>query len=811
MLKNYFKIAYRNLWRNKVFSAINIFGLAIGIATCLVIMLFVAHELSYDRFHEKADRIVRVVFRGSVQGEQMNEAHVMPPVAQALLADYPEVQEATRLRWMGSPKITYGDKTFRKNSLAFADSNFFQVFTLPLLQGDPATALVRPNTLVISQTTARNYFGNEDPIGKVLHFGDWKESFTVSGVMADIPANSHFQTDILASMGSFPDARDPSWMVSEFYTYLVLPAGYDYKKLEAKLPQVVEKYMGPQLQQAMGISLAQFQEAGNSLGLFLQPLTSIHLHSDLMSALEPGGDIRYVYIFSAIALFMLLIACINFMNLSTAGASKRAKEVGVRKVLGSGQGQLVGQFLTESTMLSLLALLLALVFVKAALPIFNELSGKSLSLQWGSNLWLLPGLLGFGLLVGILAGSYPAFFLSSFKPVAVLKGSISSAAGGRGKKSLSLRSGLVIFQFCISIALIIGTTVVYQQLQYIQNKKLGYEKDQVLVLPEGWLLGKHAEVFRQLLLQDPRVVSVSISGYLPAGPSWNNNFFVFPNDDASRGVKTLRYEIDDQYIPTLGIEMVTGRNFSTAFGADSTGIILNETAAKALGWEQDALGHTLTSSTNDGERHSFRVIGVVKDFHFKSLHERIAPLVMVRGNANGSVIAKVATEDVSGLLASVKEKWTELSGGEPFDYSFLDERFSQTYESERRVGSMLSIFAGLTIFVACLGLFGLATFTAEQRTKEIGIRKVLGADVTDIVALLSKDFLKLVLIAALIAFPLAWWAMHKWLEDFAYRIDIPLWAFLAASVIAMLLAFLTIGYRAVKAARANPVKNLRTE
>lgn len=813
MLKNYIKIAFRNLWRSKVFSAINLFGLALGIATCLVIMLFVLDELSYDRFHEKADRIVRVVLKGSIQGEKMNEAHVMPPVAQALLADYPEVEEGTRLRRMGTPKVMYGEQTFRKNSLAFVDSNFFQVFTLPLLNGDPSTALTRPNTLVISQSTAQNFFGNEDPMGKVLHLNDRKERYTITGVMEDIPANSHFHFDLFASMASFPEAQNPSWMVSEFFTYLVLPESYDHKKLEAKLPQAVEKYIGPQLQQGMGISMAQFKEAGNELGLILQPLTSIHLHSDLMHELGPGGDMRYVYIFSAIALFMLLIACINFMNLSTAGASKRAKEVGVRKVLGSGQRQLVVQFLTEAMLLSLVALLLGLVFVELSLPFFNDLAGKSLSLslQYLANPWVLPALLFFGLFVGVLAGSYPAFFLSSFKPVSVLKGSGPLAIGTPGNNSLSLRSGLVVFQFCVSIGLIIGTMVVYEQLAYIQEKKLGYEKDQVLILPDAGLLGDKAEVFRQQLLRDLRVQSVSTSGYLPAGPSYNNNFMIIPNDDVSRQVKTLRYDVDDQYIPTLGLEMVAGRSFSMEFGQDSEAIILNETAAEALGWKEDAIGKTITNTNNEGKKQSFQIIGLVRDFHFRSLHERISPLVMVLGNSRGSIIAKVETKDMGALLASVEQEWSALSSEEPFEYSFMDERFRQTYEAERNTGRMLGVSTGLTIFVACLGLFGLATFTAEQRRKEIGIRKVLGAETATIVALLSKDFLKLVLVAAVIAFPLACYAMHKWLEDFAYRIDIPLWVFLAAGVVAATIAFLTISYQAIKAASANPISNLRTE
>lgn len=811
MFRNYLTIALRNLWRNKAFSAINISGLAIGIATCLIIMLFVQNELSYDRYNEKADRMVRVVFRGLVQGQKMNEAMVMPPTAQTLKADYPEVLEATRLRPYGSPRVTYGDKTFREGTFAYVDSNFFQVFTLPFLHGDKKTALVQPNTVVVTRAMADKYFGKEDPIGKVLNFKDWNTTYKITGVIDQVPANSHFHFDLFASMASLPEAKVPSWMTSEFHTYLVLPKGYDYKQLEAKLPQVVEKYMGPQLQQAMGMSLAQFRQKGNDIGLFLQPLTDIHLRSDLTLDLEPGGDIRYVYIFGAIALFMLLIACINFMNLSTAGASKRAKEVGIRKVLGSVKVELVKQFLLESILLTTFALLLAITFVKIVLPVFNNLAGKKLSLQLTANPWLLPGLLLFGLLVGVMAGSYPAFFLSSFKPVAVLKG---WGAPGKfistGRKSIGLRSGLVVFQFFVSVTLMVGTTVVYRQLRYIQNKELGYNKDQVLVLQETYWLGKNEEAFRRQLLQDPRVVNVSTSGYLPAGPTNNNNFFVYAEDNASQ-VKTLRYDVDYQYIPTLGMQLVAGRNFSKDFATDAAGVILNETAAKAFGWGNNALGHTITNANNQGEKVTYRIIGVVKDFHFKSLHERISPLVMVLGNNSGTVIVKVKTQDIADLLKRMKKQWGDFTADVPFSYSFLDDRFNDTYQSEQKIGRILALFAGLTIFVACLGLFGLATFTAEQRTKEIGIRKVLGATVTNIVGLLSKDFLKLVLIANLIAWPLAWWVMNQWLQDFAYRIEIDWWVFALAGVSALLIALFTVSFQAIKAAVANPVKSLRME
>ena len=809
MLRNYLKIAWRNLLRNRAFSVLNIAGLAIGIATCLIILLFVADELSYDRFHEKADRIVRVIFRASMQGQQLNEATVMPPVAQTLRADYPEVQEATRLRNYGMPRVSVGDKIFREDAFAFVDSNFFQVFSLPFVQGDAKTALVQPNTVVISQTAAERYFGNADPIGKTLTFKDLNATLKITGVIEPVPANSHFHIDLFASMANVPEARQTTWLQSGFYTYLVLPKGYDYRKLEAKLPQVVEKYMGPQLQQPFGMSYAQFRQKGNELGLFLQPLTDIHLHSDFANDLSPAGDVRYVYIFGAIALFMLLIACINFMNLSTASASKRAREVGIRKVMGSVRGELVGQFLLESILLTAVALGLGIGLVYLALPVFNELAGKNLSLNFNTHPALLPGLLGFGLLVGVLAGSYPAFFLSSFKPVAVLKGRVLS--GTNPGRNISLRSGLIVFQFFISITLTVCTTVVYRQLSYIQNKKLGYEKDQVLVLPETWMLGKGEAAFSQQLRQDPRVVSVSTSGYLPAGPSHDNNFFVYPDAQSAQLVKTLRYDVDDAYIPTLGMQLATGRNFSPQFGTDSTGVILNETAAKAFGWGSKALGHTITHSDNEGRKMTYRVIGVVRDFHFKSLHERISPLVMTLGNTAGTMIVKVKTQNIAGVLAALESNWKQFKAEGPFAYSFLDERFQATYRAEQKAGQILGIFAGLTIFVACLGLFGLATFTAEQRTKEIGVRKVLGASLISIVSLLSRDFLKLVLVAIVLAAPIAGYAMNRWLQDFAYRIDLEWWVFALAGLLAVGIALLTVSFQSVKAALMNPVKSLRSE
>lgn len=807
MFKNYLKIAFRNLWRNKSFSLINIIGLAIGMATCLIIMLFVNNELSYDKYNDKANQMYTVYFRGSVQGEKLNEASVMPPVAQTLKKDFPEVEAATRLRDYGKPKLIYGNKSFKEDAFAFVDSNFFQVFTLPLIEGNVKTALLEPNTVVITKAIAKKYFGNEDPMGKVIAFKDGNNTACkVTGVIDKVPVNANFHFELFASMSGLPEAREPTWMSSNFFTYIVLAKNYDYKKLEAKLPQVVEKYMAPQMLQALGQSLADFRKSGSDISFHLEPVTAIHLDPDFPNTLSQPGNMQNVYIFAAIAVFMLLIACINFMNLSTAGASKRSKEVGVRKVLGSPKAELVKQFLFESMIISTIALLLAVVLIYLALPAFNQLADKNLSLNFSEHLFLIPGLIVFILFTGILAGSYPAFYLSSFKPVSVLKGKFST-----GKKSIGLRSGLVVFQFFISILLIVSTTVVFKQLDYMQNKYVGYNKDQVLIIQDTWMLGKNQEIFYQKLKNDPRVENVTRSGYLPAGQSYNNNFFVSPEQNPGQLIKTLRYGVDENYIATLGINMLTGRNFSKDYTTDSSAVILNETAARALGWGDKAIGHHISHTDNRGRTDIYHVTGIVKDFNFRSLHERISPLVMTLEPNPSVLIAKLKTKDAASLITKLSKTWSSFGAEDAMSYSFLDDRFNNTYKAEQKTGTILGIFAGLTIFVACLGLFGLAMFTAQQRTKEIGIRKVLGASVTQVTSLLSKEFLKLVIIACVIAFPLSYWAMSKWLQDFAYRTDISWWIFALAGVIAIMIAVATICFQSIKAALANPVKSLRTE
>lgn len=806
MLSNYFKTITRSLWRNKVFSGINIAGLAIGMASCLIILLYLQRELTYDRFNEQADRMVRVLFRGTVQGEKMNEASVMPPVAQTLKDDYPEVEDATRLRDVGTPVVVCAEQPFRDCRVAYADANFFQVFTLPLLQGAAASVLQQPHTAVLSRTTAEKYFGTADALGKVIQIEGLEKACTVSGIMENIPENAHFHFDMLLAMSGLPEAQSNSWMTSNFFTYLVLAKGHDYRQLEARLPQTIEKYLGPQMQEQMGISLPDFRKQGNDLGLFLQPLTDIHLSTEIVNPLAPNGNIQYIYMFSAIALFILLIACINFMNLSTAAASRRAREVGVRKAVGSTQNALITQFLLESLLMTFLALALALGLVWLALPWFNKMIGVHLSLNVAKQPWLLPGLVAVGLLTTLLAGLYPAFFLSSFRPIAALKGK-----SGQQTNRFSLRSALVVFQFSISTILIISTIIVYQQVSYIQNKQLGYQKEQVLVLPNVGQLGAKADLYRQQLAQDPRVHSISISGYLPAGESFGNNFFLSPDYNPRQMIKTLRYDVDAHYLSTLGMELVAGRNFAPDTYNDSSAAILNESAVKAFGFEKDALRHTVTHALDGKSPRRLTVIGVVRDFHFRSLHEPISPLVMILGENNGNIIIKADTKDLSGLLAVAKKQWEALVADTPFVYSFMDERFQQTYLTEQKTGLMLEIFSILTIFVACLGLLGLAMYSTEQRRKEIGIRKVLGASAAGIMGLLAKDFLKLVVVSIVIASPIAWYFMQRWLSDFAYRIEMKGWMFVLAGATAVLVAFLTVGFQSAKAALADPVKSLKSE
>ena len=799
MFKNYIKIAWRNIIINKGISSINISGLAIGIASCLIIMLFVTDELSYDKFNVKADQIVRVVFRAKVNSEEIKEGVVMAPVAQTLKQEFPEVLDATRIRNFGTPTITVENQSYSEGKLAFVDANFFDVFTLPIIDGDQQNNLQEVNTAVITKAQAQKLFGTSNAVGKFFYMEGYEQPFTITGIIEEVPKNSHFHFDIFTSMVGFEESKSDSWFNSEFNTYLILKKGSDYKNLQTKLPKIIEKYMGPQMQEKMGVPFSEFTKE-NKLGFVLQPLTDIHLHSDnsSYSELEPGGDIKYVYIFSAIALFMLLIACINFMNLSTAAAGKRAKEVGIRKVLGSNRSQLLQQFLLESFIATVIAMLLAGIILVISLPFYNQLSGKELQVDFLLQPVIIGTLLLLTILISLLAGGYPAFFLSSFKPISALKNKFLSSGSNKG-----IRSGLVVFQFVISAGLIFSTIIVNQQMNYIQNKNLGYDKDQILVITESYLLGNDQDAFQEALLKNPKIFNLTHSAFVPAGPTDNNIAPIFIGGEFNRRMPV--YNIDDQYLPTMGMKLVSGRNFSKEFGADSTNVIINQSASNILGFGEDALGKTITVAES-----KLTVIGVVKDFHFKSLHQTIGPLLMMY-NPYGGLIIKAKTKDMASLISDTESLWNSFNSKETFGYDLLDESYRKTYIKEQKMGTILNIFALLTIFVACMGLFGLVTFTAEQRFKEIGVRKVLGSTVLEIVTMLSKDFLKLVIISFLIAFPIGFYLMNRWLESFAYRIEIRWYIFLLAGLITMLIAFLTIGWKSYRAATMNPVNALKNE
>lgn len=806
MIRNYLKIARRNLNRQKVSTGINVVGLAIGLATCILITLYVQNELSYDRYNEKADRIFRVGLKFRLNGKEIGGRSLGQNAARDLRQEFPEVVKATRIReW--SEFVSYQTTSFRQDNLLLADSTFFDVFTIPFLKGNPNQALKEPNTVVLTEQTARKYFGNQDPIGKVLSFGSDKRPYRITGVVRNVPANSHFHFDMLATLVGRDETIDWSgWLYNiNYQTYLLLPEHYDYKQLEAKLPQLAEKQIGSEIQKWLKLTPKQFRARGDSFGVFLQPLTDIHLYSKDESS--PGGNIMYVYVLTAIAVFMLLIACVNFMNLSTATAVRRSREVGVRKVLGSVKGQLQQQFLIESVLLTMVALLVGLLLVGLALPLFNQLTDKTLTMDLLTNPAVATGLVAGTVLVGLLAGSYPAFYLASFKPVFVLKGRITAGHG-----SFNLRSGLVVFQFFITVSMIIATLTADRQLRYMQAQNVGYNREQVLVIHDTNMLRHNESVFRDKIIQSPQVVMGSISGQVPVGRTNMDNTTVRAKENPDQGVMSRFYFVDPEYIPTLGIRVVQGRNFSKNIPGDASAVILNETAVQALGWQKNPIGRELIGHTDDKGVHIiYRVVGVVSDFHFESLRQEIGPLVMFSGRNSGNILVKTRTEKLSHLLASLRQQWESFSPSAPFSYSFLDDRYEQVYVSEQKTEQVLTLFSGLTIFIACLGLFGLATYTAEQRTKEIGVRKVLGASVGSVVTLLSKDFIKLILIALVLASPVAWWGMTQWLNEFAYKVTIDWWIFALAGLLAIGIALLTVSFQSIKAAMMDPVKSLRSE
>lgn len=809
MFSNYLKIAWRNLLKNKTFSLINIIGLASGLACFILITLYIIDELSYDRYHEKADRTYRINSDIRFGGTDLIMAVSADPMGATLKKDYPQVEQFTRIYASEGSKLFKKDNAFiTEDRVVYADSTLFDVFTFPAIAGDTKTALNEPNTVVITESTAKKYFGSvEAAVGKTMECNDERNRlYKVTAVIKDIPKNSHFIFDMFLSMDNV-EYNFNTFLSHNFHTYIVLKEGTDYKAFQKNFVQVIDKYILPEAKQFMQIeSMNDFEKTGNRLSYSLIPLTDIHLRSERNVELGVNGSMDYVYIFGAVALFILLIACINFMNLSTARSASRAKEVGIRKVLGTEKKSLIRQFLAESTLTSFIALLLAVAFTWLALNWFNDLAGK----EFRINDLLKPGFFVFLLLlpiaVGLVAGSYPAFFLSSFKPITVLKGKINT-----GFSKSNLRSSLVVFQFFTTILLITGTIVIYKQLNYIQTTKIGFNKDQVLVVDNPSMSQSTAESFRAEVSKLSSVKSSSFASFLPvSNSSRNDNTWSTESVmNEKNGFNMQNWRIDYDYIPTLGMEIIKGRNFSPQYGGDSSALIINESTAALIG-PGDPIGKKLYSSAGNTPV-TYTVIGVVKNFNFESLRKNVGPLCFRLGNNRYSTAFRVDTKDMKNFLAQVETKFKALAPGMPFNYTFLDESFDRMYRDEQRIGKVAFSFSFLAILIACLGLFGLAAYMAEQRTKEIGIRKVLGASVSGIVQMLSKDFVKLVLIACVFALPLAWWAMNEWLQNFAYRVNIGWWVFAAAAVIALIIAVLTVSSQAVKAALTNPVKSLRNE
>ena len=800
MFRNYLKIAFRSIKKHKGYSFINISGLAIGMAVCILILMWVLNELSYDKFHEKADRICRVTMDLEV-GSTLHTPVTLTAVGPALVRDFPEVIYSTRMLPPNRVAVKYEDKLFQEARVGYAENAVFDIFTFPFVSGDPKTALEAPYTVVITESMAEKYFGDEDPLGKILRFNN-EQDFSVTGVVKDIPSNSHFRFNMLRSFQTFikeGDASDDQWFDVRFYTYLLLDENADVKKLEQKLPDFLDKYVGEAL-----------KASGGSIQLSLQPLKRIHLYSDFERDMSANSDITYVYLFSGIALFVLLIAGINFINLSTARSATRAQEVGMRKTLGAVRSRLIGQFLGESLIYSLLSMVLALILLKLSLPLFNSLIGRELSMNFIQTPWLLVAILGMAIVVGFFAGSYPAFFLSSFQPVRVLKGFLKV-----GASNSRFRRILVVFQFAISIALIIGTLIVYKQILFMKNTKLGFNKEHVVVIPRmNDAIRKSYHSIRGELLNLQGVFDVGASDLVPSRGHLIGSFLPegFPDDQR----QTLDYmNVDTHYIPAMGMEIIAGRNFSEDFATDQDeSVLINETAAKKLGWE-NPVGKRFVFRPppgREGETTYVSVIGLVKDFHLQSLRERINPLIIFYDYDNlFSVSIRLAPDNITHTMELLKKKWGELDPNRPFNYYFLDDAYDSQYRREERLKNITFYFSFLAIFIGCLGLFGMASFTAEQRTKEIGIRKVLGASVPGLVRLLAKEFMVLVVVANLIAWPVAYWAMNRWLQGFAYRTGINPLIFMISAVLALSIALFTVSYQAIRIALSNPVDALRYE
>jgi putative ABC transport system permease protein len=809
MYVNFFKTALRNIFRHKTYVIINIFGLAVGFACSLLIFLFVIHELSYDKFHIKYDRIYRLYLEGKMGDSEIKGSWTAAPTARTFLQEFPEVEAAVRMESWDESLIRIDDRRFIESKIALADSSFFDVFTFNLLEGDPRKALAQPHAVVLTASQAKKYFGNGEAVGQHLRIGNDSVLYTITGVMQDVPENSHFEFDLLISFLTNPRANDDFWLSNSFATYILLREGVDYTTVESKIPGIIEKYVGPQVQQALGMDIRDFIDAGNRYGIFMQPLSDVHLNTEIASGFKRPNDRKYIYIFSLVAFVILIIAGINYMNLSTARSAKRSREVGLRKVVGSTRGMLIRQFLLESVLLTIISSAIAIILVELLLPLFNNMLQTNLSVGYFSRWYVIPGLLFLALMIGFFSGSYPAWFLASYMPVKVLYGKMK--AGGSNRL---IRSTLVVFQFFFTIALILSSLVIYKQIRYMLNKDMGFNKEQLLVIRRADALQKKIKSFKEAVANIPDVISITNSTTVPGFPNSNNGFQIEgrPAEEAYlMWVSWVDYEFFDTYKLTLK----EGREFSHDFPSDTAGMILNEEAVRRFRLTDPFTIRFIQPGFTNEERTYLNVLGIVKNFHFQSLQHEIDPHVFIlkpeRWDWAGYLTIRVGTDNMKQTIAMIEKTWQAFTGDEPFQYYFLDQEFEKFYKEEKRTAKIALAFSVLSIFIACLGLFGLTSFTTEQRAREISLRKVMGSSASGIILLFTREITILIALATIPAWLLSYFFLKNWLENFSYHIMLQPWEFLLSMVIVFLIALFTVGYKTYQAALMNPAEVLKYE
>jgi putative ABC transport system permease protein len=806
MLQNLFKYTIRSFKRQRTYVIINILGLSIGIACSLLIALFVINEATYDNYNVKKDRIFRTILNGKIGGQEVTTTSSPAVMGPTMLKEFPEIEDFLRMTGRGPTIVEYNNQTFTEEHLIEVDSSFFNFFSIPVLRGDQQNLLNAPRKAVLSESTARKIFGDENPIDKTIKIGSDSIRYTVSGVMSDIPGNTHFEANILTSFMTNPRSNSPIWMNNSFSTYFLLKPNTSYVTVDEKYPDLLIKYVGPELQQYMGISMEDLIKQGNKYRFYLQSLKAIHLDTSVQQEFKAASDPKFLIIFGSIAVLIVLIAAINFMNLSTAQASRRAKEVGIKKIGGSTMGMLIAQFLTESIILSFIALIFALLIVKVTLPYFNNLLGTSLVLNLINTWFTIPVLLLFSVFVGFLAGSYPALFLSSFNPYEVLKGSVKNSM-----KNGRLRRVLVVFQFAVSILLIIGTMIMYRQIHYMLNKDVGFSKEQLLVINRAGALGTKMKTFKTAVKDIPGVINITSSTAIPGRTNNTNGYRIEGRKDEAVIMATAW--VDYNYIDTYGMTLVSGRFFDESYTSDQQACLVNEAAIKNFGIT-DVQNTRFFQPDDSGKMEYLPILGVVKNFNFESLRNPIQPYILKFQNDGmlwGYVTVKISALNYTSTISQIENIWKEFMANEPLQYYFIDEDFEKMYIQEKQNAQMAVIFSILAIFIATLGLFGLTSFTVEQRTKEIGVRKAMGSSVGGIYIEISKEILILVSISALIAWPVIYYIAGKWLENFYYRINLGMFSFIAGLSIALGIALLTISYRVLKAARVNPAQSLKYE